>query len=351
VDSSFDGIESSFWGACPDGFCVFDAVFSCLAINRATLKALGLTHPAAAAVGRSLCDLAPFLYEALLPRIRGVLRTGKPAFLSDVPLSRSPDRFARVAILKVRDGFGLALSDATAARLKRTELESSLARLKELTRHDQILREEEMRRTARNFHDEMAPLLTALKIDLYWILNRIREAGAALSPVETKITEIEGVIDESIKTVRKICCEMRPALLEELGLQAAMEWQIQENGKRHPIVCQMSFNCNGTPLSPELSLCLFRVFQEGISNVIRHAAATRAWVTVNHVPSRNAIQLKIRDNGRGIRAEDIVNLKSFGLIGIRERLESFNGRLKVNGRPGKGTTLTAVLPVGKRRLA
>jgi signal transduction histidine kinase len=335
-----------FWKDGPDGFCLFDKSLNCIVINRSALRAPG--RKKAIALGLPLRDLFPVLDEHHASKIRDVLKTGKPTVLLGVPFPINGGRFARVAAFKVRAGLGLILSDMTEIHLRETELNNALAQAKNLARHDNLRREDERRRIARKIHDEMAPLLTMFKMDLYWLLKRLKDELVPIQPINDKIAKMERLIDETIVSVQDLCSELRPALLEDLGLQAAMEWHIQELRKHTPLECRMNIDGKGVSLGPDLSVCLFLIFQEGLANILRHAEATKAEVSLRHLRPKNAIELKIRDNGKGIKPEEASNPKSFGLIGIRERLSTFNGRLKINGNPGRGTTLTVSIPLASR---
>ncbi len=338
--------QSVFLENGPDGFCIFDEALRCLHINRSAQRASQWKKNGA--LGRPLAELFPVLNEVHGLKIRGVLKSGKTAVFFGVPLKVNAGRFARVAAFKVRTGLGLILSDMTAIYLQEAELKSALAQIKTLTQHDHLLREEERRRIARKIHDEMAPLLTTFKMDLYWVLKRLQDEGIPIQPINDKLAAMESLIDNTIASVRGLCSELRPALLDDLGLQAAMEWQIQEFRKHTPLECRLKVDGNGFSLGPDLSLCLFRIFQEGFANILRHAEATKAEVSLRYLRPRNILELKIRDNGNGIRPEQASNPKSFGLIGIRERLSPYDGRLKINGNPGKGTTITVSIPLASR---
>jgi signal transduction histidine kinase len=153
------------------------------------------------------------------------------------------------------------------------------------------------------------------------------------------------LIDLTFDSLQKLCSELRPALLDDFGLVPAIEWRLEEFQKHSDIRCSFSTNCEDINLHSDQVICLFRIFQEALTNVIRHANATEISVSFLLKAQSNSLELKIRDDGKGITWEQISSLKSFGLIGMRERLHPFNGRLEIMGIPDEGTILTAILPL------
>jgi signal transduction histidine kinase len=151
--------------------------------------------------------------------------------------------------------------------------------------------------------------------------------------------------------VQKICEELRPVALDDLGLLPAIEWQVQEFQRRTDIDCYfISQADNLDELDSSCALCLYRIVQEGLTNIIRHAEATKVIINLRRIPQRNMIELIITDNGRGIKKAEIKSPKSFGLIGMRERLVPFGGKLSIKGIEGKGTTLTVYLPFIQKKV-
>jgi len=155
------------------------------------------------------------------------------------------------------------------------------------------------------------------------------------------------LVDRTINSMRRICSELRPSLLDDLGLRDALEWQVEEYRKRSGLDCRLEISCDGVPFGPDLSLCVFRIFQEAFTNILRHAQATKVSVRLARDRAKKALRLRIRDNGRGILPAEAESAKSFGLIGMKERLSPFGGRLHITGVPGKGTTLNVTIPLAK----
>jgi signal transduction histidine kinase len=151
------------------------------------------------------------------------------------------------------------------------------------------------------------------------------------------------LIDSTVQTIRRIATDLRPGILDDFGLMAAIEWQLQEFQTRAGIECRLSSKVGHLNLDPETSTALFRVFQETLTNVARHANATQVEVLLEEQP--NALLLQVRDNGRGISERETFGTKSLGLLGIRERVRLLSGELSIQGNPGKGTTVQVRIPL------
>lgn len=229
----------------------------------------------------------------------------------------------------------------------REELERSREQLRNLSRRLQSIREEDSKRIAREIHDELGQSLTALKMDLSWLAARFSEDLSDRRPLLEKIKAMSSLIDRTIQTVQKISSELRPGLLDDLGLIPAIEWQAQEFQRRTGIQCQLAIECETVDLDSERSTAVFRVFQEALTNVARHAQASQVSITLKKDPKQ--LELKVMDNGIGISEKAIQASDSLGLMGMRERLHPFGGELGIRGWPNKGTEVTVVLPLKKRK--
>lgn len=236
--------------------------------------------------------------------------------------------------------------DITERRRAEKQLERSHKELANLSRHLQTSREEERTRIAREIHDEMGQMLVALKIDLAWLTKRIAKDKQLLHEKAKSMSEL---IDLIMQSVKRISSELRPRLLDDLGITAAIEWQAQEFQKTTGINFKVICDPEDITLDPELSTIVFRIFQETLTNIFRHANATK--ITVRLIEQGSKIVLKVRDNGKGIAEEDISDPKGIGLIGMRERAYSRSGRLQISGVPGKGTTVTLAIPLNKETKA
>lgn len=220
------------------------------------------------------------------------------------------------------------------------KLRKSLDQLRALTTYLQFVREEERTRIAREVHDELGQALTGLKLDLSWLASKLVRSHP---PVQEKVRTMTAHLDETIQTVRRIATSLRPGILDSLGLVAAIEWQASEFQNRTGIPCVVQTTVAETLWDQEFSTVFFRIFQETLTNVIRHAKATR--VDVKFYEEAGNLVLVIKDNGRGISEEDMAGTRSSGLVGMRERAMLIGGELTLQGAPGKGTTVTLRAPL------
>jgi signal transduction histidine kinase len=230
---------------------------------------------------------------------------------------------------------------------KRAEklLSRSFEQQRALTARLQSVREEERARMAREIHDELGQALTAIKIELASLVNRLPSDQKQALRGES----IMELIDGTIHTVRRISTELRPGILDDLGLVAAVEWAAEEFQARTGTKCQISLPRADLALDPERATALFRIFQETLTNVARHAHATE--VTVRLAYDRRDVSLEVRDNGKGISEEQLTAANSLGLLGMLERALLLGGELTINGVPGKGTTVRVRIPQSHRASA
>src|SRR5437588_941535 len=220
------------------------------------------------------------------------------------------------------------------------KLRKSHEQLRALSVYLQHIREDERIRISRQVHDELGQSLTGLKMDLYWLTSRVPKQ---LREVHDKTKAMSAHIDSTIQTVRRISTELRPGILDDLGLVAALEWQAQEFQKRTGLRCLVTCEVTETSFEQDLNTAFFRIFQETLTNVIRHAQATRVEVTLKE--EQGYLLMEVRDNGRGISSDEITNTKSIGLLGMRERAALLGGELAIVGKPGKGTSVTVKIPL------
>jgi sigma-B regulation protein RsbU (phosphoserine phosphatase) len=219
------------------------------------------------------------------------------------------------------------------------ELRRSRENLRNLSAHIESAREQERGRIAREVHDELGVTLSKLKLDIAWLEKRLSDHRHLMD----KTKAMSDLVDDTIGSVQRISSELRPGVLDHLGLPAAIKWQAGEFRDRAGIQCIMSLLPEDVELDQNLSIAVFRIFQETLSNVVRHAEATK--VEIDLLQTDGILTLEVRDNGKGISDEQISNPASFGLMGIRERVGFLGGSLKIRGIPGKGTTMTVNLPL------
>jgi signal transduction histidine kinase len=226
-------------------------------------------------------------------------------------------------------------------RKAQEKLVRSHDQLRALTGHLQFVREEERSRIAREVHDELGQSLTGLKIDLSWLSGKVGGDRA----LQRKIKSMSADVDNTIQIVRRIATAMRPGVLDNLGLAAAIEWQAMDFQESTGIPCEVMIEVKEAIWDREFSTTCFRIFQETLTNIIRHANATRVSVRLSQVD--HELVLTVRDNGRGILEKEIIHPRSIGLIGMRERVAQVGGQVFLFGVPGRGTTVTMRVPMPK----
>ena len=224
---------------------------------------------------------------------------------------------------------------------KRTELELKKVneQLRTLTNYWQTSIEAERTTIAREIHDDFGQSMTALKMDLNWLENRLPKDDKRIE----RIHGMNKLVDDSITLMRRIATQLRPNLLDDLGLNAALEWQAKEFSRRSGIRCGLNLPEIDLDLNPNMSTSVFRIFQESLTNINRHAQATQVTVTLEQ-KDRTMI-LTIQDDGRGIIEKEITASHSLGLLGMRERAAQWGGEVNIQGAPGKGTTVTVRIPL------
>jgi len=229
---------------------------------------------------------------------------------------------------------------------KRAEEQARQSReqLRALSVYLQYVREEERIRIAREVHDELGQSLTGLKLELTWLANRL---PLKLKPLHTKTRSMAERIDETIHAIRRIATELRPGLLDTAGLLPALEWQANEFQNQTGIQCRVKAAIRETRWDQDLNTAFFRIFQETLTNIIRHASASA--VEVRLLDTAGHLVLEVKDNGRGISEDEIHNTKSIGLLGMRERAALLGGEVRWRGEPGNGTTVSVRIPHPRTR--
>jgi PAS domain S-box-containing protein len=286
-------------------------------------------------------DGEPFPAEITIISIRLQGKNVLHVMLRDITSLKAAERDLRA----VKEGLEDRVRERTAelTRVNR-ELKQSREELRHLSEHLQRAREEERTFVAREIHDELGQLLTALKMDAAYCRDHLHGDTQTL---EESLKAMEAQIDGGINTVRKICSDLRPHVLERLGLSAGIEWFVNGFAKRTGIRCSLSLSARIPHLANELALVLFRVLQEAMTNVARHAQATTLDVTLT--ARSEGLRLTVRDNGKGIAREEVESPESFGIIGIRERIRFRGGKSTFDRGKKGGTVVTVWLPLDGRK--
>ena len=363
-----------------EGVFGIDLAGNCMYINQAAARMIGVAPEQAlgcnmhALTHHSHADGAPYP-EAACP-IFNAFRQAMPCRLDDEVFWRADGssfavEYSSHPIVEdgVVQGAVIAFVDITARKLaaeelrrahdelearlgQRTlELSQALERLRELSAYSERVREDERTRIAREVHDELGSLLVALKMDVTWLHKRLGEqaarapdaADAMRTQMRAKCQNMGRLIESAVGNVGRIITDLRPSILDHQGLWAALEWQAREFTQAAEVA--LDWECrvpDALELPGATAMAVFRIFQEMLSNVGRHARATEVRVRIALAGGQLCLQLQ--DNGAGASAQALEAPTAYGVMGMRERARQLGGRLDIDSTPGAGTTLTLQLP-------
>lgn len=265
---------------------------------------------------------------------RDLLAVRKDGQIVPVEISLSPYHFAEGILVTA------SIRDITQRKKAEKELEESYRSVRQLTEHLQNVREEERTHIAREIHDELGQQLTVLMMDVSWLDRKI---GAENDAAKKKINELMKLLDNTVKTVRRISTELRPSVLDDLGLSAAIAFHLEEFEKRSGIRIQLAVPKKEPVLTGPVKNGLFRIFQESLTNVARHSGAKKVMVKIE--VQSDKIILMIKDDGRGFDEERATGKRTLGVLGMKERTTMMGGEYSISGIPGKGTTVLVNLPL------
>ena len=226
-------------------------------------------------------------------------------------------------------------------RQRTAQLQQSQHQLRKLYSRLQSTQEKDRKQISREIHDELGTVLTALKYDLAWVKRKLTNPSAVI--VE-KINTMSATVDSVVETVQNICAQLRPSLLDDMGLAAAIEWHANKFAKMAGFACKTDLEEN-IDLDQDCSTVLFRISQELLTNILRHAKADKVQISLKQQGSK--VSLEVEDNGIGIGKEQILDSRSLGLIGMRERVIIYGGSFEIKGSPGEGTIATVIIPIEK----
>ncbi len=237
------------------------------------------------------------------------------------------------------------IRDITDRKLAEEEIMKSNIQLRQLSAHLESVREEERKHISREIHDELGQELTALKMEAV-LLQKATSRGdqpEIRAIIRDHATSLSGITDRAIRTVRRIASELRPDVLDKLGLVAALEWHAKEFEKHSQIECAFTSDLNGENIDETVATAIFRIFQEALTNVGRHSGASH--VRSELTRKRRNLVLRVADNGRGISEDQILYSKSLGLLGMSERALMLGGKATVQGKDGEGTVVEVEIPI------
>lgn len=227
----------------------------------------------------------------------------------------------------------------TERKLAEIEIMRSQEQLRELSAHIQDVREQERLSLAREVHDDMGSMLTAIKLDIAWLGSRLDNSESALA---AKVKDIENLVTKCAAAAGNISRNLRPSALDCFGIVAAIEIEASEFEQRTSISCELDTIEESAAVDPNIAITLFRIFQEALNNIMKHAQASKVKVTMCN--SKKNVKLTVADNGRGLSEPDRLKPRSFGLRGIQERVARFGGEVTISGKPGHGTTISVSIP-------
>jgi signal transduction histidine kinase len=211
-----------------------------------------------------------------------------------------------------------------------------------------VAREEERARVARELHDELGQVLTSLKLEFTWLVDELKKSVPKPGiQLVNKLQSLIGLIEVSIQSVRQISGDLRPAALDHLGLPEAIQWEATKFEARTGIRCRVASQLTHDIADRTRALALFRILQEALTNVVRHAHAGA--VRISLAERGRTLMLTVKDNGRGITKSELSDVESIGLLGMSERARLLGGRVKITGAPGRGTTVLVTVPATTNR--
>ena len=236
--------------------------------------------------------------------------------------------------------FTVILRDVTLRKQNEDLLQRQQDELRELSARVLEAREEEKTRIARELHDELGQLLTALKMDLAWMRERLPAGDPALA---AKAAEMGEVLDQTVSSTRRISADLRPLMLDDLGLADAAHWLVDDFARRSGVRCEISIRADGMDaVEQRIATAIYRALQESLTNIARHSGASNAWIMLGTEGAD--IRFEVEDDGRGIAPGDLAKARSLGLKGMRERVAYFGGSLEISRAPRGGTRVRARVP-------
>ncbi len=301
-------------------------------------------------LGQQLMEQIRAQAQSILDELRESSRRGGARWAQDIEFGRvgmlTMTAFT-IALLFVV--WALARREISAREAKRRTLLEEQRRLEqevtarteelsELSTYLQAVREEEKSRLARDIHDELGGILVGAKMDVAWAVQR---AKTALPEVAEKLDRALAILDEGVEMKRRIIEELRPTLLDNLGISAAIDWQVRQACERAGLHCEL--NLADIELPPEVAIALYRIVQEALTNIVKYASARN--VDVELLGDEDGVSLIVHDDGAGLPTGVESSRLSHGIAGMRQRVRALNGSFRIGSKPGSGTTIEVFIPV------
>lgn len=320
-----------------------------LAVNTAYLRVLGLSEKDV--LGKMPSEIwPPEIAEVYLRTDRAVLKSGRRRRYEES--RRGPDgepRWFETIKSPIRDDSGHIIGtvgisrDISERKAAEDELVASRTQLRALSHYLQTVREEERAHIARELHDELGQTLTAMKMDLVWLRERLSADNGALKP---RVERLVGLADRSVTDLQRIASDLRPLMLDELGLVSAVHWLTDTVAGQSNLNINLSFDREDLTYGPEVSTAAFRIVQEALTNIVRHSGARHVTVTACH--AEDELHIEIVDDGCGLPPTAASPRLHHGLLGMHERANMLGGSVAVESAPGGGTRVRASLPLKQR---
>ena len=331
-------------GRVADGFVAIDQDWRYRYVNESAGRIMG--RDPASLIGKRMWDEFPEARDHELQRAceRAVAEQRTVHLWTYYP---PWDRWFEGRLHPSPEGLSIFFTDVTEQQKAQEELRASAEQLRALAARLSEIREEERKSIARELHDQVGQALTALKLDLEWTRGQVD--GGAPTETRARFSAMDALLDQTLDTTRRISATLRPAILDDLGLPAALRWQAAEFTQRTGVACEARLPDADPPLAPATALALFRILQEALTNVARHAGAKN--VRMGLTLEGSSAVLTVADDGRGIAPEVLARQTSLGLMGMRERALAFGGALELSAEPGRGTTVVVRVPVGSPETA
>jgi PAS domain S-box-containing protein len=340
----------------PDSIMVCDSQFNISMINQRGAQLFGYQN-AEEMVGKNIYEfLSPESSQLAGENLKKLAEGNELRDVETVVLKKDGTAFpiesnaAMILDAERKPKALIAISrDINVRKRAENKLKKSRQQLRALTLHMQSVKEEESRRIAREIHDELGSALTGLKWDMELMEQTLLELQdeKMRDTLQKAIQASISLIDETTNTVRRISSELRPGVLDDLGLVEAIEWQMQQFQTRTGIDCHCDLSTLMTDLNSEQSTVIFRIFQEILTNVLRHAQATCIKISLKE--ETEEVILRVEDNGSGITESEQLNPRSLGLLGMRERAFSVGGEVHITGEKDRGTTVIVRIPVAEQK--
>lgn len=345
-----NNLKAAFFDQADILFSLWDKDLICIDVNEATLKAINFKRENF--VGKHVTEISPDnVSSGRYEQYKEVLRTGKTLVIDEMKVHPSLGNFyARIKVFKMGDGLGIVTKDITDLKQSIEKLTKAETEIRNFARHINKVLEDERAHIAREIHDDIGQQLAGIKMGLALLkkalfnspeVGKLAHATLPLSGGDGGGPgALDGMmknVDDTIQSLRKIATELRPGILDSLGLIPSIKWLAQEFEKKTGIKCFIEAEAKEQMFEKNLSTCFFRICQESLTNISKHAEASE--IKIKTFQNDRELLLEISDNGKGISSEKLDNPFSMGLLGMRERANIIGGELQIKSQKNMGTTI------------